>query len=275
MQSRPIDRYEPACHGPVGLLQKRQPHDRPPNSQPCRAILTGPRKPSVNQEPSFPFHHARPPLLRPIRMKKAGHRGRPRHPGWRGSHGPRRQSRISAYLGDGDVGCRARGAPTSSRARVEACGSLRRADLGPRHTVDRGASCATPSREVVLCRSAHRPPLDANALASPGPDGPRRARVGGGFAGSAQRFGMGAAKSRGDVSPRAAGGGPIHARLALGNPAVPALRMPPLRREPILCRESPASDAHWSAAGGVPGPDLGGAGSASSRLVAGTPANVG
>src|SRR5439155_4590720 len=87
---------------------------------------------------------------------------------------PGRQSRISAYLPDGDVGYRARGAPTSSRARVEACGSRRmRADLGPRHTGDRGASCATPSREVVPCRSGIGRSF-AQASTSPGLLGPRR-----------------------------------------------------------------------------------------------------
>ena len=200
--------------------------------------------------------------------KKAGHWGRPRSPGWRGSHRPRRQIRISPYLGDDDVGCRATGAPTSSRARFEACGSRwARADLGPRHTVDRGASCATPSREVVLCRSGMSRRL-AQTHASPGPDGPGRTRFDGGFA----RFGRsgsggGRGKSRGNVSPRAASGGPIHARLALGNSAVPALAHAPLRRGPDSCAESPASDAHCSAAGGVPGV---GAGSASSRSAAGT-----
>ena len=36
----------------------------------------------------------------------------------------------------------------------------------------------------------------------------------------------GTAKVRGDVSPRAASGGPIRSRLTPGNSAVPALRMP-------------------------------------------------
>jgi hypothetical protein len=159
----------------------------------------------------YPHEKGRPP-------------GRPRHSGWRGSHGPRRQSRISAYLGDGDVGYRARGAPTSSRARVEACGSLPRADLGPRHNGDRGASCATPSREVLLYRPrASRRSTQTHA--SPGPDGPRRTSSATALLVWCSGSGWGPRKSRGEVSPRAAGGGPIHARLALGNPAVPALRM--------------------------------------------------
>ena len=89
-------------------------------------------------------------------------------PGWRGSHHPRRQSPISVYLAGGDVGCRARGAPTSSRARVEACRRHRsRADLRSRHTFDTGASCATPSREVML-RCSVISCLHAMAV-SPGP----------------------------------------------------------------------------------------------------------
>ena len=158
-------------------------------------------------------------------MKKAGH--------WAGliilaggARTTRRQSRVSAYLADGDVGYRARGAPTSSRAQVEACGSYRtRADLGPRHTGDRGASCATPSREVVLCRSGISRPF-AQRSASRGLVGPRRPSSATALLVLAQRFGKGAAEVRGDMSPRAASGGPIHARLAPGNSAMPALRMP-------------------------------------------------
>ena len=166
------------------------------------------------------------------RMKKAGHRGRPRHSGWRGSHCPRRQIRISAYLGDGDVGYRARGAPTSSRARFEACGSLPQADLGPRHTVDRGASCATPSREVMPSRSGISRCI-THGRASLGPIGPRHARSAAALVVRRSGSGRGPRKSRGDVNPRAAGGGPIHARLALGNSAVPALRMPRSGAAPI------------------------------------------
>jgi hypothetical protein len=115
-----------------------------------------------------------------------------RLPGWRGSHGPRRQSRISAYLAGGDVGCRATEAPTSSRARVEACGSHRsRADLGSRHTFDRGASCATPSREVMLRGSViSRLWLEARA---PGPEANTRGRRPSLVA--TQRFGRGPRQS--------------------------------------------------------------------------------
>ncbi len=156
--------------------------------------------------------------------KKAGHWGRPRVSGQRGSHHPRRQIRISPYLGADDVGYRATAAPTSSRARFEACGSLRRADLGPRHTGDRGASCATPSREVVLCRPGVGR-RRSQPHASSGPDGPGGMRLAAAWSVRTQRFGRGPLEYRGNVSPRAASGGPIHARLAPGNSAVPASRM--------------------------------------------------
>ena len=42
----------------------------------------------------------------------------------------------------------------------------------------------------------------------------------------AQRFGTGPRHLRGDECPRVASGGPIRSRLAPGNSAVPALRMP-------------------------------------------------
>jgi len=143
--------------------------------------------------------------------------------GWRGSHDPRRQSRISAYLADGDVGCRATGAPTSSRARVEACGSHRsRADLGSRHTFDRGASCATPSREVMLRGSViSRLWLEARAL---GPEANTRGRRPSLVA--TQRFGTGPRSLRGNTDPRVAIGGPIHARLTPGNSALRVRFMP-------------------------------------------------
>src|SRR5262245_13469859 len=50
-------------------------------------------------------------------------------------------------------------------------------------------------------------------------------RLGGGFTGCNAAVREGAAAIRGNVSPRAASGGPIHARLAPGNSAVCALRM--------------------------------------------------
>src|SRR5262249_10481659 len=143
--------------------------------------------------------------------------------GWRGSHAPRRQSRISAYLAGDDVGCRATGAPTSSRARVEACGSHRsRADLGSRHTFDRGASCATPSREVLLRGSvisrlgieARAPGLEANTHG-------RRPSL---------------------VATRGLGGGRRQpaARWARGRlaPAPPIPVPPPAIRQSVLCARS-------------------------------------
>lgn len=228
--------------------------------------MTPGRRPCLDSRPCWLLHQ----------RKKAGQSGRPRSSGWRGSHRPRQQSRISAYLVDGDVGCRATGAPTSSRARVEACGSRRmRTDLGPRHTGDRGASCATPSREVGLCR----PSLDrsfARTPASPGPLSPWRARSAAVLLAAAQRLRMGPRQSRGNVSPRAASGGPIPARLAPGNSAVPAMRMPcsdadrdspertsRFRRALVCCWRCP-----WP-------PSLGaGAGSASSACGPALPDNV-
>ena len=128
-------------------------------------------------------------------------------------------------MGDGGVGCCATGAPTSNRARVEACSSRwAQADPKSRHTVDRGASCATPSREVVPCRTrALRSSSQTNCVPGPQGSGGARRTV---LLAWAQRFGRGPRLVRGDVSPRAASGGPIHARLALGNSAMPALRMP-------------------------------------------------
>jgi hypothetical protein len=176
--------------------------------------------------------------------------------GRRGSHRPRRQIGVSPYLADGDVGYRATRAPISNRARFGACDSLGRADLGPRHTGDRGASCATPSREVVP-RPSGTSRL-TQTPASPGPDGPRCTRFAVALLVGTQRFRTGAAKVRGDVSPRAAGGGPIHARLTLGNSAVPARRM--LRSDASrFFRRIARSDAHCSSAGGVvPRPKLSG-----------------
>jgi hypothetical protein len=138
----------------------------------------------------------------------------------------RRQIGISVYLEDGDVGCCARGAPTSSRARDGASCSYRtNADSSPSHTGDRGASCATPSREVVPRRSTL-----GHAGAKPDVPGAtkRQERLGFTVAGldRSQRFGRGPRNVRGDVSPKAAVGGPVHARLALGNSAVPVLGMP-------------------------------------------------
>ena len=155
------------------------------------------------------------------------------------------KARLRAYLADDGVGYRARGAPTSSRARVEACSSDRaRAVLGPRHTFDRGASCATPSREVVLHRSCiSRPPRKRMRAPGRTAKGARNGRwlCSLGRSGS----GWGPRNCRGDVSPRAAGGGPIHARLTLGNSAVPASRM--LRSDAgEVLGEPPASDAHFT-----------------------------
>jgi len=55
---------------------------------------------------------------------------------------------------------------------------------------------------------------------------------------------MGPRTFRGDKGPKAAGGGPIHARLTLGNPAVPALDMPRSERTPARFASLAASDAH-------------------------------
>jgi len=160
-------------------------------------------------------------------MKEAGQRAGSISRGRRRIAPPRRLGRISAYLGDGNVGSRARGAPTSSLAQVAACGPpLARADPTPRHTVDRGASCATPSREVELrlCCVGRR--AQAIEIArDPRPDG-RRRTMSAAWLVWAQRFGMGPRIVRGNMSPKAASGGPIHARLALGNSAMPALYMP-------------------------------------------------
>jgi hypothetical protein len=104
-----------------------------------------------------------------------------------------------------------------------------RADSKTRHTVDRGASCATPSREVVLCRHRHadtdRCGCRASTLALEH-DGSRRI-IAAVLRERTQRFGTGTRLARARKNPRAANGGPIHVRLALGNSAVPVLRIFP------------------------------------------------
>ena len=104
-----------------------------------------------------------------------------------------------------------------------------RADSKTRHTVDRGASCATPSREVVLCRIRHadtdRCGRRASTLALEH-DGSRRI-IAAVLPERTQRFGTGTRLARAGKNPRAAGGGPIHVRLTLGNSAVPVLRIFP------------------------------------------------
>ena len=83
------------------------------------------------------------------------------------------------------------------------------------HSISRGR--AVPLR--------HKPPLRAK-VCEPRARWPETPILGDGLLVLAQRFGKGAAEVRGDMSPRAASGGPIHARLAPGNSAMPALRMP-------------------------------------------------
>ena len=72
---------------------------------------------------------------------------------------PRRQSGTSAYLEGGAIGCRARAAaPIRGRDGASGWGP---GSLQTRDTVGRGASCATPCREVALDRR-----LRAAALSS-------------------------------------------------------------------------------------------------------------
>lgn len=81
---------------------------------------------------------------------------------------PCRLRRIRAYLADGGVGSLARGAPTSSLAGLSALRAMVQKQPGTRHTVDRGASCATPSPERVL-RRGHRRPSPPSQLTTPVP----------------------------------------------------------------------------------------------------------
>ena len=191
-----------------------------------------------------------PPLAPPDPRKKSRPLG-PASSSWpAGLARPRRQSRIRAYLGDGDVGCRARGAPTSSRARVEACGScVARADWV--HATPLTEALHVPLHLERSCCAAPAGRSVAQAHASPGPTA-RGAFMATALLGWAQRFGTGTA-----TSPRRHQSESCWRRP---HPCPPRSRQfcsacsahASLRREPGFLAESAASDAHWSGAGGVP-----------------------
>src|SRR5262245_66246763 len=106
------------------------------------------------------------------------------------------------------------------------------------HSISRGH--AAWLRDKPLGIEARAPGLEANAH--------WRA-----FTGCNTAVREGAAAIRGNVSPRAASGGPIHARLAPGNSAVCALRMFIQTRGGVLGKPA-ASDAHR--AGDIPSPQM-------------------
>ena len=174
----------------------------------------------------------------------AGHRGPASIilAGW-GSHRPRRQTGSALTWGPMTLVV----APAEHPLPV-GLGSRRAARGGEPIRIH-----ATPLTEALhvplhlersCCAVRHGPPLVANARA-PVTGRSQELKVSAALPVRDAAVREGAARAPRQHHPRVADGGPIHARLALGNPAVTALRMPRSDAEPTFFEEPPASDAHW------------------------------
>ena len=86
--------------------------------------------------------------------------------------------------------------------------------------------CHSISRGGAVPHSALPIQIDVGSTPALEQDGSRRI-IAAALRERTQRFGTGTRLARAGKNPRAAGGGPIHVRLTLGNSAVPVLRIFP------------------------------------------------